>query len=524
VSASKRRSRRTAPSRWRAHPFQSALLRGFVLVVPLAAGVSVAVALSRALPRPEGGAVVAWWALLLVTSLVVSEVVGRLVRRLLPLAVLLRLTLVFPDRAPSRFAMARRVGSVRNLEERVRHAKEHGLDDDPSRAAETILELVAALSAHDRRTRGHSERVRAFSDLLAEALHLPSEARDRLRWSALLHDIGKLEVPSRILNKPGKPDEHEWETLKRHPGEGSRLAAPLLPWLGTWGKAIEQHHERYDGRGYPNGLAGWDITLGGRVLAVADSFETMTAARSYKKPMSVAAARAELARCAGSQFDPALVRAFLNVALGRLWWTAGPMSWVAQIPLVGVGAQAARTAITAVTKAAVGVTALGMSGLMPVARGQAPERTVMAVTSHEAESQSAESEGAAKTNRGDGGRGGKEQDDGRGEPGPGGAGDGAGEDTTGGTGGTGGSQGSGGSGGSGEGGDGSGSNPEGNAVDEVTDTVKDTLGGVSGAAGDVVGGVGDAVEDVVGGVGGAVEDVVGGLGDALGGLGKGLGI
>jgi HD-GYP domain-containing protein (c-di-GMP phosphodiesterase class II) len=509
VSGSKRGSRRTAPSRWRAHPFQSAFLRGFVLIVPLAAGVSVAVALSRALPRPDGGAEVAWWALLLVTSLVVSEVVGRLVRRLLPLAVLLRLTLIFPDRAPSRFAMARRVGSVRNLEERVRHAKEHGVDDDPSRAAETILELVAALSAHDRRTRGHSERVRAFSDLLAEALHLPAEARDRLRWSALLHDIGKLEVPSRILNKPGKPDEHEWATLKRHPGEGSRLAGPLLPWLGAWGKAIEQHHERYDGRGYPNGLSGWDITLGGRMLAVADSFETMTAARSYKQPMSVSAARAELARCAGSQFDPALVRAFLNVALGRLWWTAGPMSWVAQIPLVGVGAQAARTAVTAATQAAVGITALGLSGLMPVARGQAPDRAAMAAVSREAESPSAEPEDGAKPNREGGGRGGEKEEDGRGDPGTGGAGDNAGQDTSEGPGS---SEGPGGSAGSGDGG-GSGSNPVGNAVDEVAGAVKDVVGGVGGAVEDMVGG----------GVGDTVEDVVGGLGDALGGLGKGLG-
>ena len=516
MSASKRRSRHVASSRWRAHPVQSAILRGFVLIVPLAAGVSVAVAISRAVPRPEGGAVVAWWALLLVTSLVVSEIVGRLVRRLLPLAVLLRLTLIFPDKAPSRFAMARRVGSVRNLEERVRHAKEHGVDDDPSRAAETILELVAALSAHDRRTRGHSERVRAFSDLLAEALHLPSEARDRLRWSSLLHDIGKLEVPSRILNKPGKPDAHEWETLQRHPDEGALLAAPLLPWLGEWGKAIEQHHERYDGRGYPNGLSGWDITLGGRVLAVADSFETMTAARSYKKPMSVSAARAELARCAGSQFDPALVRAFLNVALGRLWWTAGPMSWVAQIPLVGVGAQAARTAVTAATQAAVGITALGLSGLMPMARGQEPTRTAMAVTSHGPEAQPAEPEDEPKAGRDEsGGR----DDDGRDQPGGADDGRGDGQNPSEGPGGSEGSEGSGGSGGSG----GRGSSPLGNAVNDVVDAVGDTVGGVSDTVGDVVEGAGGAVEDVVGGVGGAVEDVVGGLGDALGGLGNGLG-
>lgn len=166
-------------TRWQAHPVQSATLRTLVLVVPLAAGVSTGVVLSRLIPRPDGPAMAGWWAVLFVASVIVTEVVGRLLRRLLPLAVLLKLTLIFPDRAPSRFAMARRVGSVRNLEERVRHAREHGVEDDPSRAAETILTLVAALSAHDRRTRGHSERVRAFADLLADALHLPLHARDR---------------------------------------------------------------------------------------------------------------------------------------------------------------------------------------------------------------------------------------------------------------------------------------------------------------------------------------------------------
>jgi HD-GYP domain-containing protein (c-di-GMP phosphodiesterase class II) len=89
-------------------------------------------------------------------------------------------------------------------------ARERGIDGDPTRAAETVLALVAALGAHDRKTRGHSERVRAYTDLLAGALKLPADDRDRLRWSALLHDIGKLEVSAEILNKPGKPEPQEW--------------------------------------------------------------------------------------------------------------------------------------------------------------------------------------------------------------------------------------------------------------------------------------------------------------------------
>jgi HD-GYP domain-containing protein (c-di-GMP phosphodiesterase class II) len=524
-----KRPERGAPGRWKAHPVQSIILRIVVLVVPMVAGVSTGLALSRLVPRPEGSAVAGWWILLFVASALVTEVVGRILRRLLPLAVLLKLTLIFPDRAPSRFAMARRVGNIRNLEERVRHAREHGVEDDPSRAAETILTLVAALSAHDRRTRGHSERVRAFADLLAEAIHLPAPARDRLRWSALLHDIGKLEVPSRILNKPGKPDPHEWETLQRHPGEGARLAAPLLSWLGEWGLAIEHHHERFDGNGYPMRLAGADISMGGRILAVADSFETMTAARAYKKPMSVSAAREELARCAGSQFDPAMVRAFLNVALGRLWRTAGPMAWLAQIPLVGAGAQVAQTATAAATKVAVGLAAFGASGAMPVAKGDTPHRPAAAALVAEATQPAADQDpGVDGDDRGElqegasrGGRVGPpgeyqgDPTDDAGGAGPGSAGDGPG----GSGGGAGGGDGSGGGGSkgsddSGEGGSGDGggrTDPVGNTVDQVTDTVDDTVDHTGDTVGDAVDDVRDTVEDGGRGLG----DVVGGVGDLL---------
>lgn len=368
--------------RWRSRPVQAALIKLLVVVIPVAAGVAVAATLSRALPRPVGAAVVGWWALLFGASALAISVMEKLARRLLPLAVLMQLTLIFPDRAPSRFALARRAGSVRQLEERVRRAKQHGIEDDPARAAESILTLVAALSAHDRRTRGHSERVRVFTDLVAEAMRLPGHDRDRLRWSALLHDVGKLEVPGRILNKPGKPDPHEWETLKRHPEEGARLAGPLLPWLGEWGLAIHEHHERWDGRGYPKGLAGTEISMGGRILTVCDSFDTMTSARAYKKPLSVVAARKELAACAGAQFDPTVVRSFFDVSLGKLRWRVGPLAWLAQIPFVRWGtaqvAGAARTATAAVAKAVVGLLALGAAGAasVPAYGGESAPPTV----------------------------------------------------------------------------------------------------------------------------------------------------
>ena len=304
-------------------------------VVPAACAALAATILGHLVHAPEGPARV-WWALwLLGSAMLVALAVERVARRLLPLAVLLQLSLAFPDHAPSRFTMARTAGNVRRLEERISRAKQIGVEDDPARAARQILGLVAALSAHDRKTRGHSERVRAYTDMLAGELHLGDEDRDRLRWAALLHDIGKLRVPGRILNKAGKPDRFERERLQAHPAAGAAIAEPLLPWLGRWAATIVQHHERFDGQGYPAGLEGEEISLGARIVSVADSFEVMTAARAYKRPMTPPAARRELARCAGSQFDPAVVRLFLNISIGRLWWTVGPASWVAVTPVLG---------------------------------------------------------------------------------------------------------------------------------------------------------------------------------------------
>jgi hypothetical protein len=259
--------------------------------------------------------------------------------------------------------MARGAGRLRVLEDRIRDARERGVSDEPAKAAEEILSLVAALSAHDRKTRGHSERVRAFTDVIAGEIGLSEDDQDRLRWAALLHDVGKLRVPRRILNKPGRPDDREWQLLRGHPEAGERIVAPLLPWLGEWGKAIAQHHERYDGTGYPYGLAGTEISLGARVVAVADSFEVMTASRTYKKPMTVPAARAELLACAGAQFDPSVVRSLFSASIGHLWWIAGPTSWISTTPFLG-SAQRAVGQIAVAAQAAAVVVVVGATGAL----------------------------------------------------------------------------------------------------------------------------------------------------------------
>ncbi|TMK87083.1 MAG: HD domain-containing protein [Actinobacteria bacterium] len=361
----------TQNGRWEGRPVQAALLRLLAVAVPVAAGVLASVVFSHAVKYPHGIApVLLWWIAVLAISTVVVAAVERQCRRLLPLATLLKLSMIFPDKAPSRFGVALRAGTVRNLEERVVEMRARGIDDEPSRAAEQILELVGALGVHDRATRGHAEQ----------------DDRDRLRWAALLHDVGKVTVPTEVLNKPGKPDEEEWRILHSHPEEGAKLAAPLREWLGEWADTIEQHHERWDGLGYPHGLKGEKISRGARIVAVADSFEVMTAARSYKRPMDVKAARQELTNGAGTQFDPAMVRAFLNISLGRMRWMVGPLAWVAELPFLrGIawetGGQAAGMAARVVAGATIFAGAVGpaatASGAPNAATSRAPTTTVV---------------------------------------------------------------------------------------------------------------------------------------------------
>jgi len=336
--------------------------------VPVAVAAGAAALVAVALPSRSGAGRLGWWMVVVGVALLVLVLLGTQVRRLLPLAALLRLTLLFPDRAPSRFSVALRGTSRARLEAWAGRATRSGVEGDTGERAGQILSLAAALHAHDRMTRGHSERVRALTELVGEELRLTDDEAERLQWAALLHDIGKLSVPAAILNKPGKPDDSEWAVLQRHPVEGARIAAPLHAWLGEWGDAVAQHHERFDGTGYPEGLAGEHISLAGRIVSVTDAFETMTAVRSYKRSMPAAAARAELARCAGTHFDPRVVRAFLGVSLGRLRVPGGgALAGIAALPPIGaltrlgarVGTAFARPATATKTTAAIGVIVVG---------------------------------------------------------------------------------------------------------------------------------------------------------------------
>ncbi len=185
-------------------------------------------------------------------------------------------------------------------------------------AAEThrgaFLSLVAALDAREHETEVHSLRVAAYATRIGRELGMARDGLDRLEQAALLHDVGKIGVPDRILLSERALTEPEWETMKKHPGVGRRLLEPV-PGLQDVAEVVYTHHERYDGLGYPRGLKRDAIPYAARVFAVADAFDAMTTPRPYRKEgMSCEAARGEIQREAGQAFDPKVVDAFLRVS------------------------------------------------------------------------------------------------------------------------------------------------------------------------------------------------------------------
>lgn len=160
----------------------------------------------------------------------------------------------------------------------------------------------------------HSLRVARYAWLIGCAAGLDDPAVDRLYHAALVHDIGKIAIPDRVLAKPGPLDAIEWRLIKKHPDIGSAiLGGDDRGWLAEARQVAETHHERWDGSGYPNGLSGSDIPIAGRIVAIADCFDAMASDRPYKRSMEFEAAVGAIHRGAGQQFDPELVRVFAEV-------------------------------------------------------------------------------------------------------------------------------------------------------------------------------------------------------------------
>ncbi len=174
-----------------------------------------------------------------------------------------------------------------------------------------LSSVMATMFARSQETEEHAERMASYCKMMGEKLELSQKDMDDLQLFAILHDIGKVGIDDRILNKPGKLSEEEWETMKKHPEIGFRIAMSA-PGLESIADYILSHHERWDGKGYPRGQKGEDIPMLSRILAVVDAYDAMTEDRVYRKAMTKQAAIQELEKNAGTQFDPKIVQLFIE--------------------------------------------------------------------------------------------------------------------------------------------------------------------------------------------------------------------
>jgi len=181
----------------------------------------------------------------------------------------------------------------------------------------TLEALVTSLDAREHETRAHSQRVREYTLTLAREIGLKEEDLVQMGRGALLHDVGKIGVPDSILLKPGKLTVEEWVDMKRHPAIGFEILRSIR-FLEPAAEIVLSHQERWDGKGYPNGLGGANIPLGARIFAVADTLDAMTSDRPYRKALSYRAALDEIRLCSGTQFDPRVAEVFLSMP-SDLW-------------------------------------------------------------------------------------------------------------------------------------------------------------------------------------------------------------
>ena len=203
----------------------------------------------------------------------------------------------------------------RRLEQFTRSLTEQGAGGStealPPAVVETVTSLALAIDAKDHYTQGHSQKVSAYAVMIAQALGMDQAEVEEIRLAGLLHDIGKVGIPEPILNKSGPLDAAEWETMKTHTELGAKILEPLEA-MKRIRLMVRHHHEFYDGTGYPDRMDGERIPHGARVIAIADAYDTITSERTYKKARTPEDAFLELERCAANQFDPALVRVFIE--------------------------------------------------------------------------------------------------------------------------------------------------------------------------------------------------------------------
>ncbi len=211
--------------------------------------------------------------------------------------------------------LQRRIGRILELEDL--HKNLQAVIEEKTRkyqelALEAIFAIVNIIEAKDEMTEGHSVRVAGYSLALAKALGYDDATADQVYQAGLLHDVGKIGIPDLILKKEGKLTSEEYGEIKEHTSIGGHILA-AIEMMGYLAEGARYHHERYDGTGYPTGLAGEEIPEIGRIIAVADVFDALVSKRHYKDAMDDETARQELIRGAGTQFDPRLVNVFIGL-------------------------------------------------------------------------------------------------------------------------------------------------------------------------------------------------------------------
>jgi diguanylate cyclase (GGDEF)-like protein len=216
-------------------------------------------------------------------------------------------------RAGARVDVARSLGGGRAADG---DAPETAGGDEARPQGDVIAALAEALLERDRYTGEHSESVVDLVDAVARGLGLPAPEADHVKAAALLHDIGKVAIPDDILNKPGPLDDAEWKVMREHPAIGERILR-AIPGMGPIARIVRHEHERFDGGGYPDGIAGDQIPIGARIILACDAYHAMTSDRPYRKGMSHADAVRELSEHAGSQFDPKVTELLIGTLYGR---------------------------------------------------------------------------------------------------------------------------------------------------------------------------------------------------------------
>ncbi len=206
--------------------------------------------------------------------------------------------------------------SVVSQERLRREEAEAAYRELSSSYAAMVRTLAETCEAKDTYTRSHLDRTYQYAMMLSRRIEPSFTARPEIGYGFLLHDIGKVGIPEAVLNKPGPLTEEEWAVMRTHPVIGENLVKPLR-FLGDAVQVIRSHHERWDGKGYPEGLAGEDIHLAARIFQMADTFDAMTTDRPYRRALPVHVALEEVERHAGTQFDPEIARAWVELVTER---------------------------------------------------------------------------------------------------------------------------------------------------------------------------------------------------------------